>query len=230
MTDTTKPSHLMKDLRSRLEGLPEALLDGRWTHCAVSAEDRRAFFVEPAGDVARRRLLRLRRKGLQAGAGLVALALVPFLTGTVQQTVVAIVASVLLLAALDGLGSVLRREERPFEYAMIDAGRDELTVRRPGGDVLRVGLGDVRMFVVVVDRIHRVFHLVLVLRDRVEGDVFLPWMHTPSESAANSLCWLFGHLTEIPAMSLDAGFPVSTEDLAQATPLAFPSEPERGGG
>ena len=200
-----------RDILSRLRGLPTALLDGRWTQCAVSVIDGRIRFREPArlGRLRRAQALR-RRLWLMAGAG-AGLLLAYALRGAAAGAA-ALAGALLFLFALDGVAADLRRGGRVHEYAVIDALRGEVDLRAPGGMVITTPLADIRGFLMVVDADHRRCHLGVVL----EGGMFLPWLTTGAPGSCNALTWLFGHLTERPALRVFGSLPLSDDWMGGA--------------
>lgn len=209
------------DLRARLERLPRELLNGRWTHCTITAVDQQVWFREPSADVERRRQLALRRRGLLA-LGAVTLLLLATILPANAAALTAVLGSALLLSALDGLRRDQRFEVQQHEFAMIDGRRDEVRLRRPDGPTMTIAVADLKAFVVLVEPDGELFHLSPVLRLETGEELFVPWMHTTSDTAAVALCWLFGYLTGRPSARLDATFPLPPDALAQAERLAGP--------
>ncbi|MBI2300676.1 MAG: hypothetical protein HYU66_17345 [Armatimonadetes bacterium] len=214
----------MDDIRARLERLPRAYVDSRWTRCAVSHLAGRVRFRELGAQVDQRRAQALRRRAIHGCAGLLLGALALTFGGEVVKVAFALAASLGILSALDGLARDLRRNTRPFEFAAIDGPRREVELRRPGYQALAVPLDDVKLFLLVREPRREMFHLAVVVRGPFDEDVCLPWMHTSSRTAGNSLCWLFGYLTDRPALELTAAPPLTPDDLAAAQPIRHPSD------
>jgi hypothetical protein len=211
----------MDEILNRLRRLPPPLVDGRWTHCDVSVVDGRIRFREPARLGAKRRRQGLRRRlwlaaGATAGGGLAALFKGP------AAGVAGLVGSLLGLAALDGLADDLRQAERPHEYAVIDARHQEVRLRAPNGWVVAAPLSEVRGFLMVIDSHHRRCHLGVVLGD----GSYLPWLTTTAPQACNALTWVFGHLTERPALRLFSRLPLAPDWPAHVQEIEPPEPPD----
>lgn len=211
----------MSDMLRRLRALPPELLEGGWTACAVTVEAGRIHLGEVPGlaDQRRRRRLRRRLRWLAAGALCLPAALLP-VTPAVAASLVA-VGMLCLLAGLDGLRRDLHGAERPHEFIVLDPQRAEIELRGPGGAMLYAPLAEVSMFLVVADRTDGRFHLAVV---STQGG-FVPWLSTPSGSAAASLTWLLGHLCDRPARRLDAPIGEAYAALDQAEVIPAPEPP-----
>ncbi len=210
----------MTELRRRLESLPRGLRDGTWSQCEVTLRGTRLHFTEPWAQVLARQRRRLRRRLVAGGAGLALLASIAFLNTPEAQVAAAVMASLLILAALDGLSRDLRDAPSPYEFAVVDGGRRELELLRPDGSGVRVPVGEIVMFLLVADPGTGLFHVGIV----VEPSLFLPWLHTRGELPAHSLTWLLAHLSGRPAGRLKARLSSAADLLGDASALEQPEE------
>lgn len=205
----------------RLDSLPRELLSGTWTACAVTVEAGRIHLGELPEQTDLRRRLRLRRRGRWLLGALLSLPAAA-LAGTPAVTASMLVVGLFcLLAGLDGLRRDLRGAEPRHEFIVLDPARAEIELRGPAGALLFAPLSDVRMFLVVADQVDGRCHLAVVS----QSGGFLPWLSTPSVSAASSLTWLLGHLCDRPARRLEAPIDEAFERLEQAVPIAGPEPP-----
>jgi len=207
----------MNEILSRLRRLPPPLVDGRATHCALSAVGGRIRFTEPAQAISHRRRAGLRRRARWVAGAVASLAAAARWSGPLRG-VAALAGAVCSLAAADGLGRDLGRGRRPHEYAVIDAIRGEVDLRAPDGWTITAPLRDVRAFLIVIDEEEHRCHLGMVLS---EGG-YLPWLTTHDPRPANALCWVFGHLTGIPALRCLGSLPLPPEWPTQAQAIEAP--------
>lgn len=211
----------MTDLRRRLEALPAGLRDGSWAHCSLRATATRLYVGEANDTVRQRRRAGLRRRLLESVFALLLLLGLPWLSRP-GQLAAGIVASLLVLAALDGLRGDLRSGARPRQYAVLDLLAGELALLRIGGGGVAIPLDRLRMILVVFDPTQAVCHLGVVVEDE---SIYLPWIHTRSAPAAAALAWLLGYFTDRPTGQLESTLPPPPEAIGQAPPIAQPSQP-----
>lgn len=208
----------MNRMLARLHDLPPQLLDGRWTQCALVVTNGRIRFREPEPLSEFRRRRRLRRRVLCALGGLASFAAMLLSGAGEAQLVLGLLGSLLALAALDGLRGDLEHATRPFEYAVIDSVRGEVDLRSPGGWLMTAKLRDVRLYLMVADVRRRRCHVGMLVAD----GSYLPWLTTAAPQAAMALTWLFGHLTELPALRVVGTLPLSPDWVQSAEPIPSP--------
>ncbi len=105
---------------------------------------------------------------------------------------------------------------------LLDLRAGELALLRSGGGGVAIPLDRLRMILVVLDPDRAVCHLGVVVEDE---SIYLPWIHTRSESAAATLAWLLGYFTERPAGRLESPLPPLPEAIVQAALIAQPVRP-----
>ncbi|MBI5830731.1 MAG: hypothetical protein HZB16_00285 [Armatimonadetes bacterium] len=208
----------MNPILSRLRHLPPPLVDGRATHCALTAVGGRICFTEPNQAINQRRRAGLRRRAKWLAGAAASLTAAARWSGPLRGAA-GLAGAVFSLAAADGLGRDLGRGRRPHEYAVIDAVRGEVDLRAPDGWTITAPLHDVRAFLIVIDDEAHRCHLGMVMSD----GGYLPWLTTHDPRPANALCWVFGHLTGIAALRLHGSLPLVPQWPAQAQPIDAPT-------
>ena len=208
----------MTDLQQRIEALPASLRDGSWTQCLIRVRGQRVLLSELPPHTRHRRRNRLRRRLWRALAAAAAVLAIPWLGDATAQVVAGVVASLLVLALLDGLRQELVHGPRPIEFAIYDAAQAEVRLLRPDGTGLCLPLGEIEMFLLLVEPRQRQYHVGVVMH----GGVFLSWLHTPAGYAAGSLAWLLGYLTDRPARHVVAAVPPPLEAVRAASPIEPP--------